>query len=49
MSLLQMIFIGFACLGLVLAVVIEVRRGRKENRLWQHIMNNQQLLEPDLY
>ncbi len=49
MSLLQLVLIGSACFGLILAVVIEVRRGRKEDRLWQNIISNQQVLELDLY
>lgn len=49
MSFLQLLLTGIACLGFALAVVIEVRRARKEDRLWRHILNNQELLEPDLY
>lgn len=49
MSFLQLLVTGLACLGLALAVVIEVRRERKEDRLWRHILSNQELLEPELY
>jgi len=48
MSLLHLVFIGLACLGLVMAVVIEVRRGREEDRLWQRFLSNQQMFELDL-
>lgn len=49
MSLLHLFFTGVACLGLVLAVLIEIRRGRRENRLWQRFLSHQQMLEPDLH
>lgn len=48
MGLIHLILTGLACAGLVLAVVIEVRRGREEDRLWRRILS-QQTLEPDAY
>lgn len=48
MGLMHLILTGVACAGLVLAVVIEVRRGREEDRLWKRVLS-QQTLEPDLY
>ncbi len=48
MSLIHLVLTGLACVGLILAVVIEVHRGRQEDRLWRRILS-QQVLEPDLY
>ena len=48
MGLTHLILTGLACAGLVLAVIIEVRRGREEDRLWRRILS-QQSMEPDLY
>lgn len=48
MGLTHLILTGLACAGLVLAVFIEVRRGREEDRLWRRLLS-QQTLEPDTY
>lgn len=48
MGPIHLILTGLACAGLVLAVVIEIRRGREENRLWKRLIS-QQALELDTY
>jgi len=47
MSLTHLFFIGLACAGLVLAVVMEIRREREEDRLWRRVLSGQ-TWEPDL-
>jgi hypothetical protein len=48
MGPIHLILTGLACAGLVLAVVLEIRRGREEDRLWKRLVS-QQALELDSF